>query len=125
VGSKNRAKVLSKWIFEKDFNKICSVVVEAALGGDLVACRLVVDKMVENQRGRLLNFDLPVLRTMDDVANALAALIQCVGKGLLTVSEANDLSALIERQGAALQASDFEKRLAAVEAATPKMIGRS
>jgi hypothetical protein len=124
VGSKNRAKVLSKWIFERDFNNIREVIVKAAIDGDLIACRLVVDKLVENQRGRLLRFNLPVLKSMDDVAAALNALIQCVGSGLLTISEANELSALIERQGEALQASDFERRLAAIEAQAPKLIGR-
>jgi hypothetical protein len=81
---------------------------------------------VPKAAGRMLSgFQLPVLKTAEDVANALAVVVECISRSLLTLEEANNLSALIERQGAALAASDHEKRLLALEAANaPKMIGR-
>jgi hypothetical protein len=127
-GTRNKATQVAEKLLSKDIGAVVEVVIKAALDSDLVACKLILERLLPAPKpaGRMLSgFQLPVLRTAEDVAAALAVVIACVSNSLLTLSEASDLSALIERQGKALAASDHEHRLLALEAANaPKMIGR-
>jgi hypothetical protein len=124
---KTAKTVLAEKLLSKDIDAVIEVIRKAALDGDIAAAKLIVDKLIATPKstGRMLSgFQLPILRTAEDVAAALAVVIQCVGNSLLSLEEADALSALITRQGDALAASDFEKRLIALEDhAAPKQIG--
>ena len=57
----------------------------------------------------------PALHTAADAAQAMAALTAAVAGGALTPSKATELARLVEGFTKALEATDFETRLAALE----------
>jgi Family of unknown function (DUF5681) len=125
---KTRKTQIRERLSKADLDAIVKTLADAAKLGDVPSASLLLARAwpAPKSAGRMLSgFQLPVLRTADDVANALAIVVECISRSLLTLEEANALSTLIERQGAALAASDHEKRLLALEATAPRQIGRS
>jgi hypothetical protein len=82
-------------------------------GKDIV--RTLVDRLVPPRKDRPVAFALPVLHTAADAAQAMASLTAAVVSGALTPSEASELVRLAEAFTKALEAADFETRLAALE----------
>jgi hypothetical protein len=68
------------------------------------------------RRERPVRFALPTLRSAADAANAMSGITVAVAGGEITPSEAAELSKLIEAYVKALEASEFEQRLRALEA---------
>jgi hypothetical protein len=68
------------------------------------------------RRERAVLFQLPPLQSPADAVDALAAITAGVAAGALTTGEAAELSKLVEAFVAALEASEFDQRLRAVEA---------
>ena len=91
--------------------------VEAALGGDMAALRLCLDRIVPPRRERPVNFRIPSLKSAEDAAVAMAAITEAVAAGELLLGEAESASALVERFVRTIEAGEFEKRLRALEAA--------
>jgi hypothetical protein len=79
-------------------------------GKDIV--RTLVDRLVPARKDRPVAFALPALHTAADAAQAMAALTAAVASGALTASEATGLVGAFTK---ALEAADFETRLAALE----------
>jgi hypothetical protein len=68
------------------------------------------------RRERSVRFVLPALRSAADAPNAMAAIAAAVGTGEITPSEAAELARLVEAYIEAIQASEFDRRLRAIEA---------
>jgi len=86
-------------------------VLEMALAGDTVAMRLCLERILPPRRERPVRFNLPKLQSPSDAAAAAG-----VADGNLTPSEAGELSKLVDAYVKALDASDFDQRLRAIEA---------
>jgi hypothetical protein len=68
------------------------------------------------RRERSVRFTLPALRSAADAAGAMASITAAVASGEITPSEAAELSKLVEAYVKALEASEFDQRLRAIEA---------
>lgn len=68
------------------------------------------------RRERAVRFQLPPRQSAADAVGALAIITAGVAAGALTTGEAAELSKLVEAFVAALEASEFDQRLRAVEA---------
>ena len=107
-GTRHRATMLAEKLMEDDAENIVRAVVSAAKAGDPTAMRLCVERLVPLRKGRPVVFDLPPVKT--------AALARAMAAGELTVEEASAASSVIEMQRRAIETSDFEVRLRALEA---------
>jgi hypothetical protein len=85
-----------------------------ALKGDTVALRLCLERVLPPRRERPVHFALPDLRSPADAAS-MAAIAAAVADGGLTPSEAGELSKLVDTYVRALEASEFDRRLRAIE----------
>jgi hypothetical protein len=68
------------------------------------------------RRERSVRFQLPALHSAADAASAMASIAAAVGVGEITPGEAAELSRLVEAYMMAIEVSEFDKRLQAVEA---------
>jgi len=68
------------------------------------------------RRERSVRFPLPALHSAADAAAAMASLAAAVGVSEITPGEAAELSRLVEAYMRAIEVSEFDKRLQAVEA---------
>ena len=92
-----------------------------ALAGDTVALRLCLDRLSPARKDRPVAFALPAISTTADVVKASAALLQAVASGELTPSEAAELGKLVEAHVKAIELTDVQARLDALEQAQTRM----
>ena len=74
-----------------------------------------MDRIVPPRRDRSVHFTIPELNLAADASKAIAAIASAVARGELGVSEATELSRMIEAYVRAIEATDLEKRLLALE----------
>jgi hypothetical protein len=89
--------------------------IDLALGGDLAALRICLDRILPPRKERLVAFEIPPITTIEDVPNVMAAVTAAVAQGELTVSEASDFVRLVDAYVRSVEASDLDKRLRAIE----------
>jgi hypothetical protein len=89
--------------------------VDLALEGDTTALRICLDRISPAAKERPLNVTLPKIESPEDLPRALTALLDAVGRGEVTPSEAERLARIVGTYVQAVEAHDFEARLRALE----------
>jgi len=117
-GSRNRATLLAASLLEGQAQDLVQQAIGLALAGDVVALRLCVERILAPRRLERVQFAMPPLATVDDAGKALAAIAAAVAKGDLAPAEAGDLAALVHSFVRAIEAHEFDLRLAEVEKAS-------
>jgi hypothetical protein len=84
------------------------------------ACEAVLARLFPPLRSRLVQFPLPPLNSLADVQGAIAAVLEGVAGGLLTIEEGAQLTEILERHGRAINDAEIERRLDALERAAAK-----
>jgi hypothetical protein len=70
---------------------------------------------VPARRGRPVRFDLPAVTTAADLISALGAVLAAVAAGELTPEEGQAVAALVEAKRRAIEITELEGRVAALE----------
>lgn len=116
-GAKHRATKLAMELLEGGIEDVAGVVVEAARGGDLMAARIVLDKLIPSAKERCVDLpNLPDTTTAAGVSEAQQKILEAVASGTLTPGEASTLSTILEQRRRALETQELEQRLVALEA---------
>jgi hypothetical protein len=90
-------------------------VIERAKDGEVQAARIVLDRILPIRKGRAVEIDLPVLKTAGDVVAGIGALARAMADGEITPDEAQVMASVIEVQRKAIETTEFEARLDALE----------
>ena len=114
-GTRHKLTLLAEQLMEADAEGIVSKVVALAKDGDLVAARLVLDRILPTRRGRPVTLDLPPVQTAADLPAALGAVVAAVAIGDLTPDEGQAIAAMLETHRKAIETADLERRIAALE----------
>jgi hypothetical protein len=86
-----------------------------ALGGDMAALRLCLERILPPRKERPLRLALPALGSASDATAALAAITSAVAAGAITTGEGADLNAIVAGFLKAVETSDLEARIATLE----------
>ncbi len=84
-----------------------------AMDGDALALRLCLDRIIAPRRARPVHLDLPPIAEAADIAAAMAA----VTGGVITPGEGAEVAKVVDTYVRAIEPSDFDRRLKALEAA--------
>ena len=115
-GTRNKATVLAQALLDGEAEGLTRKVVEMALKGDLGALRVCLERLVPPRKEALVHLELPEVKEAADLPAATEAIIAAAAHGEITPGEARDLCALVDVHRKALEATDIEARLAALEA---------
>ncbi len=115
-GMRNRATLAAEAMLDGEAAALTRKALDLALGGDATALKLCLDRVVAPRRERAVPFTMPPIGGPADLANAMAALAGAAAAGLITPGEAAQLAQVIETYIRAVETTDFERRLRAVEA---------
>ena len=115
AGTRHKTTLAMEALLEGEAETITRKAIELAMGGDLTAIRICMDRICPPRKDRHVTFDFPPLESAADAAAASAAIMMAVAAGDLTPSEAAELGKLVEGYVRALEATDFERRLAKLE----------
>ncbi len=119
-GTRNHSTVMCERLMSADCEEITKAVVAMAKGGNLMAAKIIMDRLVPPRRDRPCEFDLPKIATAADAAQAMAVLLAAVAKGDVTPGEAAEIAKLIETFTRTLEIADLEARVARLEEVAPK-----
>lgn len=119
-GSRHKASLLAEKLFENDLEIVCSQVVQQAKEGNLMAAKIILDRILPARKDRLIHIELPLIKTSDDAVEALRLICHAVGNGEITPLEGESLSKMVEIQTKGLEFHDFEKRLQKINEALSK-----
>ena len=71
AGTRHRVTLLAEGMMQDDAEDVVRAVLTAAKAGDMVAARLVLDRIVPPRRGRPVAFALPAMQTGADLPAAI------------------------------------------------------
>ena len=114
-GARNRSTMAIEALLDGEAERLTRKAVEAALGGDMVAMRICLERICPPRKDRPIMFRLPKMDKAADAARAAAAIAAGVAAGDITPCDAAALSRLVDSYTRALEATTFEARLEALE----------
>jgi hypothetical protein len=114
-GARHRTTLAAEALLDGEAEALTRKAVEMALAGDSTAMRLCLDRILPPRRERPFNFKLPALQSAGDAAGAMAAIASAVASAEITAGEAGELAKLVEAFVRALEASELDQRLRALE----------
>ena len=115
-GAKHKATLAIEALFEGEAEAIGRKCIDLALGGDGIALRLVMERLVPLRKGRPVQFDMPDVAGVADLSNALGAVLTATAAGVLTPEEASSISQILDARRRAIETVDLERRIADLEA---------
>ena len=114
-GSQNQTTKLVASLLAGEAEDLTRALIRRAKSGNATALGVIFARLAPAPKDRPIEIPLPPLTTLDDVANAHDIVLARVGSGDITPSEALSLSQLLERKRQALEATQLEARIAALE----------
>lgn len=78
--------------------------IELALEGDTTALRLCLERLAPPLKDKPVRLDIPEVKGIEDTAQALAGVIQAMGEGLITPTEASTVTYHLESRKLFLRA---------------------
>jgi hypothetical protein len=114
-GTRNTATLLAEQLLDDEAGLLVRKAIQKAKQGNLVALRLCLDRILPVRRDRPVQFPLPTLNSATDATKAMSNITSAVASGDLGITEAAELTKLIETYVRTIEATELEKRLAALE----------
>jgi hypothetical protein len=105
-GARNRATLAAEALLDGEAEALTRKAVELALGGDTVALKICLDRILAPRRERFVALSLPNLRSPGDAGEVSAAILDAVTGGLITLGEGNELVGLVAAHVATLESSE-------------------
>ncbi|MHC1790299.1 DUF5681 domain-containing protein [Solidesulfovibrio sp.] len=115
TGSRHKATVAAQALLDGESEALTRKAVELALDGDMTALRLCLERIVPPRKDAPILVDLPPMQSAADIPQAMGAILASAAAGELTPSEAAALAGLVETHRRALETSELEQRITALE----------
>lgn len=115
TGSRHKATIAAQALLDGESEALARKAVELALNGDMTALRLCLERIVPPRKDAPVKVTLPPMESVADIPATMSAILAAVAAGELTPSEAAALSGLVEAHRRALETSELEQRIAALE----------
>ena len=114
-GVRHTATQISYALFEGNLHEVLATVLERAKGGDMTACRMIIDKVLPNTKDRSISLDLPLISDIGGVGDAQALILKAVAAGEITPNEGERIAAIIEARRRSIETIDLEARIGRLE----------
>ena len=115
AGTRSKATQLLLALMEGDASAITKAVIDAAKAGDLMAAKIILDRLIPPAKERPVNVNLPDTTTAQGVSAAQSAILQAVASGDLLPGEAATLSGIVESKRRAIETQELSERITQLE----------
>ncbi len=110
-GSRNRSSLLVENLLDGRAEALAEKAIEMALGGNVLALRLCLERLLPAQKERQMVLELPHPATGQGILDGFASIADALAAGELTPSETNSAAALLESARRALETADLAMRI--------------
>jgi hypothetical protein len=83
-GTRNKATLAIEELMEGEANGLTRKAIELALGGDIQALRLCLDRICPPRKDRPISLKLPKVETIPDIVTAIGSTLEAVASGEIT-----------------------------------------
>jgi hypothetical protein len=115
VGSRNATTLAMEAMLDGQAKTLTQKAIDMALAGDMQAIKLCIDRMLPPRRDVPVCFELPELKLSADIAAATSSVLKVVAAGELTLTEAAELSRIIQSFARAAETAELEERIRRLE----------
>ena len=115
AGTRHKATQAALALIDGEGEALTRKAIEMALAGDTVALRLCLERLAPPRKDAPVRFDLPPMEGAENAAAAMGAILASVASGDLTPSEATGIASLVEAYRKALETTELETRIKALE----------
>ena len=115
-GSKNKLTRVLEELVEHEGENLTRTAIQLGLKGNVQCLQYLLDRILPKRRGRPLDFQLPKINGVHDIASAMATIANGVSDGDLTPEEGTQLMGFLESQARVIVANDLVGRTEMVEA---------
>ena len=115
-GARHATTVAIEALLEGEAETIARKAIDAAKAGDMVAIRLVLDRICPPRKTRPIHIELPPILDAGGVAEAQQEVLRAACAGELLLDKAQALSGLLEARRQSLETVELEARLSELEA---------
>jgi Family of unknown function (DUF5681) len=117
-GARNAATLVLEALLDGQAEALTNKAMELALGGDITALRICLDRILPSRKDRPITFGMPSINNAQDARAASAALLWAVSAGDVTPSEASEVSKLIDAYVRSVEITEVLARLEKLEASS-------
>ena len=116
-GARHKATMAVETLLDGQVDQLTQKAVDAALGGDMTAMRLCLERICPPRKDRPVLVDLPKMEGAEGASKVMAGILEAVAEGDITPDEARGLSSIVEVYRKTLETTELEMRLHALEQA--------
>ena len=114
-GSRNKVTSVCQQTLDNHAEALTKKCLVLAFQGNPTAMRLCMERLMPARRQRTLQFKLPPLKTIDNVAAASEAVVNGVARGQLTPVEGQAFSGMLEGRRRTIETEELAQRIRALE----------
>jgi len=115
-GRRNRATLAAEALLDGEAETITRKCIDLAKGGDSMALKLCLSRILPVKRERSIELDLPALGGSKDSLKAIARVVAAVADGEIAPAEGQSLASLLETHRRHYEIEELERRLEDLEA---------
>ena len=115
TGSRNRATLMAEQFLEGQSEQLIRKVVDMANGGNILAMRLCLERVLPIRKERTIELELPPAKNAQDLAANYDRVLAAVSEGRITPTEAQSLTEILDSQARLFENVDMERRLQELE----------
>ncbi len=114
-GARHRVTRAVEELLQGEAEGLTRKAIEKALGGDMTALRLCLDRICPPRKDAPVEFPIPIMKMADDAAKAAGAVLEAVASGHLSPAEGTAVSGLVETWRRTLETAELEQRITKLE----------
>ena len=114
-GSRNKATLAAQNLLDGEADALTRIAIKLAKGGDMVALRLCLDRIIPPRKDRPIALKMPLIEGTTGLEAASSAVLGAVAIGEITPSEGQALSTILESHRKVLELADIDRRLQVLE----------
>ena len=116
-GARHKATKAVEVLLDGQVDQLTQKAVDAALGGDMTAMRLCLERICPPRKDSPVQFAMPAMASANEAADALSGILDAVAQGEITPDEASRVASIVEVFRKTLETTELEARLSALEQA--------
>jgi hypothetical protein len=117
-GSRNATTLALETLLDGQATALTQKAIDLALTGDIPALRLCMDRILPPRKDRPVAFTLPEIKSAQDAAAVVSAVLSAVAAGELTPGDAAEIGKLIDSYVRAFETAELAERLERLERMT-------
>ena len=114
-GARHKSTMAALALLEGEAQALTRKAIEEAMGGNMVALKLCLERLVPVAKERPVDITFPKVSDASDLAKLTATLLSAVGNGDLDSGQASSLARVIDSHRNALELTEIESRLQKIE----------